>query len=343
MRIKADNLAQHLEKGSPDILIVSGDEPLLVQESADRFRKACRKTGFTERLAYTVTKGFDWSELESHTQSLSLFGEQKLIELQWQNLPEDKGRKLLKSWAENPPEDCRLLITAPRIAANTLNTKWFSAIENHALHITIWPISFQELPQWVTRRLQSQGFRPTKGAVKALCENVEGNLLAAVQEIEKLSLLHPAGDLDETEIIQSVSDSSHYSVFELMSEILHQQTRHALHILRTLEAEGTAPTIVLWTLSRDIRTLGRLRRQTEPAASCLKKSGIPKSRWKHYEQAAQRISPARLMRAHSYCREADEAVKGLGQESPWIMLQNACLLLCNHDEPGHRAQAGNRR
>lgn len=340
MRIKPDSLEQHIEKSLPPVLVISGDEPFLVQESASRYRQACRNAGFTERLVYNSGKGFDWQELESHTQSLSLFGEKKIVELQWSALPEEPGKRLLQHWAENPPEDTCLLITSSRIAPSTLNAKWFGTLEKHSLHVTVWPISAQELPHWVTRRLQKCGFRATRGAVKALCENVEGNLLAASQEVEKLALLFPPGDIDETQVLQSVADSSHYSVFDLASEVLKGQSQHALHILHTLQGEGVAASIVLWTLARDIRVLGKLkRRQGEPSA-ILKKAGIPKMRWGQYESCSSRIQPARLMRAHRYCRQTDEAIKGLGADHPWLLIQNACLLLCNVDEPGtpHRSE-----
>ncbi len=334
MRIRADQWPATLEKSLPPVFIASGDEPFLIQEVCDSYRKACRAQGFTERLSYSISKGFDWRELESHTQSLSLFGEQKLIDLNWLSLPEDAGRKLLKNWAATPPEDCCLMIRSERLPASTLNTKWFSALEKSAIHVQVWPVSFKELPAWVNRRLQSVGFRPTQSAVKALCENVEGNLLAAAQEIDKLRLLVEGEELDETQVIHSVSDSSHYSVFELTGEILAQKTGHALKILQALRQEGVPPPVILWALNRDMRLLGKLKRSASDSQTILRSSGIPKPRWKDYQSKASRLDWKHLILAHHYCRGADQAIKGSTQGNPWMFLNQVCLSLCGVELSG---------
>lgn len=337
MRIKPESLAGQLKQKLPGILLVSGDDPFLSQESCDLYRSACKANGFSERLSYPANKGFDWGQLEEHLQSMSLFGESRLIEVHLQALPDDHGKKVLCAWAENPPEDSRLLLTAARLQTSTLNTKWFKTIENHCLHVQIWPLSMAELPQWINQRLRAKGFVPTSGAVKALCENVEGNLLAAAQEIEKLRLLIDGKELDETTVMRCVANSSHYSVYELMEEVIQAHSRHALHILSSLRSEGVAPPIVLWALAREMRLLAKLKRSTgssSDAQTLLGKHNVPRKRWPLYEKHSRQLRPILLQRAHQHCLKADLSIKGSLQDDPWLHIQDACLALSGQMPPG---------
>lgn len=340
MRIKPDALDGHLRGGLPPVLLISGDEPFLAMEACDAVRKAARQAGYTERVSYQTGKGFDWSLLAETLNAPSLFSEQRLVELHWEQIPEDAGKQILQSWFENPTEDCRLLLVSPRITTASLNTKWMKALENHCLHVQIWPLTLQEFPAWVGSRLRQAGFQPTAGAVQALCENVEGNLLAAAQEIEKLRLLQTDRNLDETQILQAVADSSRYTVYELMETVLQGDLKHALHILHNLQDEGVAPSIVLWTLARDIRLLGRLRRAAgnpQEQQKLFARHNVPKKQWKAYELRSRQLRPALLQEAHGYCTRADQAVKGVIRDNPWRLLCSACLALGGKPGPSESA------
>jgi DNA polymerase-3 subunit delta len=336
MRIKPESLSGHLKQKLPDILLVSGDDPFLTQESCDQLRKACKESGFTERLSLQASKGFDWKQLEEPMQSLSLFGSKRLIELHWQQLPEEPGKKLLAAWAEQPPEDCCLLITTDRLPTSVLNSKWFKVIENHCLHVQIWPLTLSELPNWINQRLRMKGFLPTAGAVKVLCENVEGNLLAASQEIEKLRLLVDGKELDETTVLRCVANSSHYSVFELMEEVIQGNARHAIHILNSLQTEGVAPSIILWAVTKEVRLLARIKRsggQPADVQSLLGKQNVPRKRWASYEKHAKMLRPLLLQKAHQSCLKTELSIKGAIKDNPWSHLIDGCLALAGHMPP----------
>ncbi len=337
MRVKPESLAAHLQQKVPAILLVSGDDPFLSQESCDLIRRACRENGYTERLVFQAGKGFDWRQIEEPLQSLSLFGNRRLIELQWQQLPDEPGKRLLTSWAERPPEDCCLLIISERLQTSVLNAKWFKTIENNCLHVQIWPLAMHELPAWITHRLRSRGFTPTAGAVRVLSENVEGNLLAAAQEIEKLRLLVDGQELDESAVLRSVANCSHYSVFELTEVIIQADARHMLHILSSLRTEGVAPSVILWAVTRELRLLARMLRaggQPDDLRTLLGKQNIPRKRWPAYEKLSRQLRPVHLQTAHRHCLQAERSIKGAIKEDPWLHLIDGCLALTGRQPPG---------
>jgi len=330
MRIKPEQLEQSLEKSNPGILIISGNEPLLVQEASDQIRSYCRRQGFSERLSYQAGKGFDWSVLDEHCQSFSLFGDKQLLEIQLATLPSEQGKERLKRWVEKPPEDCCLLLTSDKLESKTLNTKWFKALESASLHIQIWPVTLQQLPQWISHRLQQAGFRPTASAITALCDHVEGNLLAAKQEIDKLQLLNSDSQIDERDILASVSDSNKYSVFNLVDACLDNDHKQVVKILRSLEAEAFEPAIVLWSLSREIRVLAKLYSAVKKGQSLdtsLQKERIFKNKWSRYQRYLQQTHPSVLPKAHHYCHLSEKAIKGIEPQPCWRLLTQASLLL----------------
>ncbi|OZG72384.1 DNA polymerase III subunit delta [Hahella sp. CCB-MM4] len=330
MRIRPDQLTQSLKKNPPGIFVVSGDEPLLLQEACDEIRKYCKSQEFLERLAFHAPKNFDWGQLDEHTQSFSLFGEKKLIELHLESLPNDAGKKSLQAWANQPPEDACLLLISGKIESSTLNTKWFKAIESHCLHVQIWPINHDQLPQWVTQRMQRVGFHPTAAAVKALCDHVEGNLLAAQQEIEKLRLLNTQEQVDVDDILKGIASSNKYTVFNLVDACLERDAKHAVKILQTLQAESFEPSIVLWSLSRETRVLAKLFRARQAGRNIeqvLQQERVFKNKWPLYKKYMGKASPAYLPKLHHHCQLADKAIKGLESQSPWSLLMEASLLL----------------
>ncbi len=330
MRIKQSQLTASLKKQLPAVVVVSGDEPLLIQESCDQIRNLANESGFEERLVYHSAKGFDWAVLDEHSQALSLFGERKLIEIRLETLPDNSGKKRLQEWAEQPPEDNLLLLVSKKIESATLNTKWFKAIEAHCLHVQIWPVGLQQLPQWINQRLHIAGFQPTSSAVTALSDHVEGNLLAAQQEIEKLRLLNTDEQLDESDVLASIADSNRYNVFNLSDACLSQDVKHVIKIMQTLEAESMEPSIVLWSISKEIRLLAKLygaRVNGLGIESQLQKERVFKSKWSVYQNYLRRISPGILPQAHGYCQRADKAIKGLEQVSPWRLLTQAALII----------------
>ncbi|MBU6950027.1 DNA polymerase III subunit delta [Hahella sp. HN01] len=330
MRIKPEQLQSNLNKHPPAVFVVSGDEPLLRQEACDEIRAYSRKQGFSERIVFHTPKNFDWSALDEHTQSFSLFGEKKLLEIHLDSLPNDGGKKRLAAFSENPPEDCLMLIISDRIESSTLNTKWFKSIETHSLHVQVWPISHDQLPNWINQRLHKLGFTPTSGAVKALCDHVEGNLLAARQEMEKLRLLSDDANLDEEQVLRGISNSNKFTVFNLVDACLERNPKQALKVLQTLQAESFEPTIVLWSLAREVRLIAKLYKHSQTSQGleqALQKERVFKNRWALYKRFIPRFNAARLRDIHQACQTADRSIKGLDSTPVWSTLTYAALEL----------------
>src|SRR5690606_34729471 len=215
-KLRPEQLGAALAKQLAPIYLVSGDEPLLIQESCDQIRAAARKNGFSERELYHVETSFDWNQLLSAANSLSLFAEKKIIELRMPSgKPGDKGGKILQEYAESPAPDNLLLIITEKLDGAVQKSKWFKAVESFGQHIQVWPVTAAQLPRWIGLRLQSAGLRADSDAIDLLVSRIEGNLLAAVQEIEKLKLLADNNHINYELMASVVADSARYDVFGL--------------------------------------------------------------------------------------------------------------------------------
>jgi DNA polymerase III subunit delta len=258
MRLRADQLESRLAAGVAPVYLVSGDEPLLVGEAGDAIRQAARAQGYSERTVYHADASFDWGELARAAGSLSLFAERRVIDLRLPSgRPGDAGARALTEYAGAAPADTLLLITTPRLDAQLQKSKWFKAIDAAGVVIQIWPPEGAEYTGWVARRMRALGLQPEPDAVALLAERVEGNLLACVQEIEKIRLLGGPGPLDADRVIQSVTDSARYDVFTLVDCALDGDIARCVRVARGLEGEGVEPTLVLWALARAIRAHAR--------------------------------------------------------------------------------------
>ncbi|MCK5893465.1 MAG: DNA polymerase III subunit delta [Endozoicomonadaceae bacterium] len=258
---RPDQLEGQLKAKLASFYIISGDEPLQVEESCDQIRACARQSGFTERTVYHVDNGFDWTKIVETINTLSLFAEKRLIELRVRDARFGDGKKILQACAENPPNDTIMLIITSRIDSKASKTKWFSALEQAGIWVTVWPIEHQQLPDWIARRCQRAGLKTESEAVTLLAERVEGNLLAAFQEIEKLRLLATDGNVTVDTIREVVSDNARYDTFGLVDAAMSGDARHAVRIFNGLLSEGTEPTIILWALARELRMLSHLARK----------------------------------------------------------------------------------
>lgn len=337
MNVKPEQLDHHLQQAgqalSP-IYVLSGDEPLLVQEATDKLRKAATAAGFSERTRFHADNSFQWEQLRDEANSLSLFAERKIIELHIPNgKPGAKGTEALIDYCEQISADNLLLIITPRLDKSTQNTKWFKAVDKAGTSITFWPIDIDQLPRWIGSRLNAAGIQSTPEATQLLAEKVEGNLLAAMQEIEKLLLLLPEGQrLDEESIVELVSDSARYDLFSLIDSALAGDAERCLKILKGLEAEGTEPTLVLWSLSRELRTLLTLKQSNNgsPITEQQFKSNRVWGKKKRYISSAyQRHDKDNLQKLLQFCNSTDQAIKGIYNQSPWLILTTSLLTLAN--------------
>ena len=261
MKLRPDQLAANLKRQLSPVYIVSGDEPLQNSECCDQIRARARQEGFSERHVFHVDKSFNWNDFLEIASSLSLFAEKQLIELRMPNgKPGDVGRKALQEYVSQPSLDNLLLIITDRLDGATQKAKWFKTLEHEGVFIPVWPIEPHKLPAWVASRLKTDGYSASYEALGLIAERVEGNLLAASQELEKLKLLAKNQRIDEDTVRETVSDNARYDVFQLADAALEGNVRQSVRILAVLKGEGIEPPVVLWMLAREIRLLSHMSR-----------------------------------------------------------------------------------
>ncbi|MEX2131878.1 MAG: DNA polymerase III subunit delta [Pseudohongiellaceae bacterium] len=337
MKLKSQELARHLKQNSLPIYWVAGDEPLLNQEAADQIRASCRQRGFLDREVFSVDRGFDWLKFTNSTGNLSLFAEHKLFDLRLSTATLDEsGRQALQAYLESPNPDYVILVTSPRLESATQNTKWFKTLEAGMGLIQVWPLNVKEMPDWMAHRLLQQGIKATPEALQLLVDKIEGNLLAAVQEIEKLKLLANADDggtieLDVKTVLQTVADSSRYSVFTLIDAALAGDAQRTLRVLQGLRNEDVAPLAIVGAVNNELGTLIGMSARIdngEPAATVLQSSRILFHRKELVGRALRRLESPVLWEQFERLRVVDQAVKGISLLNPWDELGDLLLKLC---------------
>jgi len=329
MRVYPDKLNAHLGKQLAASYLVSGDEPLQLGECGDAIRAAARKAEHTTREVLEVGSGFDWQQLTAEAAAFSLFAEKKIIDLRIPNgKPGAEGSKALIAYCKDPPPDTLLLVSLPKIDRQQQNSKWFKALDALGVVIQVWPIDQQRLPAWIEQRLRSAGIQPTREAVQVLADQVEGNLLAARQEVEKLLLLHGQGPLDADQLTAAVADSARYDVFELVDSALRGEAGRCIHILDGLRAEGIAPPVVLWALHREVRSMAQISADIAKGLSpdhAITRAKVFSKRTSLVRQALSHLRTAQWLALLDSCHQADRAIKGLGTQQPWLLLQDIVL------------------
>ena len=268
MKLSYQQLAPHLTKNLAPIYLIHGDEILLVQEAVDAIRTAAYSAGFTERVL-TTAEGNDWGKLiYSHTHSLSLFADKKIIELDLNHIKLNAANtKFLEEYALHPPQNTLLIINSAKLDAKIEKSAWYQAIDKIGMTLPIWPIQAEQLPQWLMQRAKKFNLNLTKESAERLSSQVEGNLLAAAQELEKLSLLHPGGLIDTNTLDNAITDNARFDIFQLVDNTLLGNRPRSLRILQNLANEDTEPTLVLWALTRELRTLCEMQKKMKQGAS----------------------------------------------------------------------------
>ncbi len=341
MQVRADQLAQHLAKGMRSLYTVWGDEPLLAQEAGDAIRAAARAAGCTERQVHTVSGAhFDWSSLLGASQAMSLFAERQLIEIRIPGgKPGKDGSEALQRYCEQLSDDIVTLVQLPRLDRTQQNSGWFGALDAAGVTVRVDPVERKALPQWIAQRLNQQGQRVQGGeegqrTLAFFADRVEGNLLAAHQEIQKLGLLYPAGELSFEQIEAAVLNVARYDVFKLGEAVLAGQVARALRMLEGLQAEGEAAVLVHWTLAEDIRALKRVRDAVQggkPLPMALRENRVWGVKERLFERAVPLLTDngiAALLEAAQVC---DGLVKGLRHPDwpldAWEALRRLVLML----------------
>ena len=319
MQVRADALDAHLEKSLAPLYVISSDEQLLMLEAADRIRAKARAAGFSEREVLVAERYFKWGELQSVQQSMSLFGDRKLVELRIPSgKPGKEGAQALQAYAVNctgtEAGDTLTLITLPKLDWATQKSAWVSALQRQAVYIEIANIERAQLATWIGQRLAAQGQSADKHALEFMVDRVEGNLLAAHQEIRKLALLYPEGRLSLDQIQDAVLNVARYDVFKLSEAMLSGDVGRVARMLDGLKGEGEALPLVLWSISEEIRTLLKLKIGSDegrPLATMMKEYRIWGPRERLMGPALARVKLSVLRDALSKAAQVDRMIKGL--------------------------------
>ncbi|QKT03100.1 DNA polymerase III subunit delta [Ectothiorhodospiraceae bacterium 2226] len=329
MRLRPEQLDAALRKPLAPVYVVTGDEPLQHGEACDALRRAARAQGYTEREVLTVETGFDWSRLGAAAGNLSLFGEQRLIELRVPTgKPGDAGGKALSAYAADPPADALLMVQLPKLDKRAQSTAWFRALEGAGVVVAVWPVEASRLPAWLTQRLRARGLQPTPEAAALIAERVEGNLLAAAQEVEKLALLLGEGPVDLEAVTGAVADSARYDVFGLVDAALAGDAAQVARSLGGLRGEGVEPPVVVWALARELRALHALARRVaagEAAGQAMAQARVWDKRKAPTGAALRRLSVGRIENLLRLAARCDRVAKGAESGAPWDELLELSL------------------
>ena len=341
MQLAPSQLSAQLQKGLRSLYVLHGDEPLLQQEAADTIRAAARLQGYTERSVHTVSGAhFDWSEVLAAGGSLSLFADKQIVEVRIPSgKPGKEGSAALQQLAASTQgnDSTLTLVSLPRLDAATRKGAWFGALENFGVSVQIDPIERNALPQWIAQRLQMQGQHVAAGeegqrTLQFFADRVEGNLLAAFQEIQKLGLLYPRGDISPSQVEAAVVNVARYDVFKLSESVLSGQVARVQRMLEGLQAEGEAAVLVHDTLAEDIRALKRVKDAMvagKPLPMALREQRVWGPRERLFERVLPRMTELRLTGLLLAAHQVDGIVKGLKvpdwPTDPWQALQRLAL------------------
>ncbi len=333
MRLKFEQLNAALKKQLAPVYLVSGDEPLQAGEAADAIRAAVRQAGFLQREVLTVENDrFNWAVLPETAASLSIFADKKLIDLRLPSAkPGREGGKALQDYCQAASSETILLITAGKIAAATQKSRWFQALDKAGVVIQVWPLQGAQLLGWLKQRSVKRGLNIQEDALRWLASRVEGNMLAAAQELEKLYVLHGGDRVSLQQLQQEVADYARFDVFKLAEALLAGQLNKSVRILSGLKAEGVAEPVVLWALSREIRALLQLQQAGRGKTAIFRQYQIWESRQGLYHQALQRLNKQQLETLLQHCGLIDRQIKGQAFGDCWESLFEAAVLFCRPD------------
>ncbi|KAB8043934.1 DNA polymerase III subunit delta [Janthinobacterium aquaticum] len=336
MQLRIEALDAHVAKPLAQLYVISSDEHLLALEAADKIRRAARAQGYSERDVLSVERSFKWGELLAANQELSLFGDKKLIELRIPTgKPGKDGGAALQSYAKNLSPDNLTLITLPKLDWATQKAAWVASLQQAAVYIEIANVERGQLPNWISQRLAAQGQSAERASLDFIADRVEGNLLAAHQEILKLGLLHEPGKLSYEQVQDAVLNVARYDVFKLSEAMLGGDVARLVRMLEGLKGEGEALPLVLWAVSEEIRTLLKLKAgmaQGRPLGALMKEYRIWGPRERMMEPALRRVSLPVLEHALQQAAQVDKMIKGLRAKGyagdAWDALLQLALKVC---------------
>lgn len=331
MKLYPDKLDAHLARQSAPVYLLHGDEPFQLMQLGDTLRDYARNNGFDERQVLIANEEADWSSFREAADSMSLFAEKRIIELR---LPTGKpgrtGGEVLKQYCANPASDVLLIITSAKLDRGGSSSAWFKAIDKIGVTIAVWPIEPAKLNRWLSDQLAKHGLVATPEAVSLITERVEGNMLAAAQEVERLALLYPKGELSAEQVLSAVADSARYSIADLVQSALAGQSARAIRIVRGLREEAVAPVLILWALSQEIRSGARAAEAHERGVSvdaALKGAGVWQSRAAPLKASMARHTAASWLSMLAATAHLDRLVKGHAAGDVWDSFESLCVQL----------------
>src|SRR5439155_11361977 len=337
MQLAPVQLAAHLAKGLAPLYVVHGDEPLLAIEAGDQIRAAARAAGCDEREVLVVEAGFKWDAFSAASRNLGLFGARKIVDVR---LPTGKpgieGAHVLEDCAANPNPDTTVLITLPRVDRATQSSAWFCALERAAVMIAVQALERSELPAWIAARLARARQRASTEPLQFLADTTEGNLLAARQEIEKLALLLPEGELDARAVEQAIADVARFDVFQLSEAWLAGDAARACRIPAALEAAGEGLPLLVWQLGEDLHALAAVLTAVAGGAQvsgALRNARVWGKRQAAMERAVRRVRPSALPSLLTRLASLDALAKGIGRGNAWDALRELALALAGRPLP----------
>ncbi len=341
MNLRPEQLAAHLDKPLAPLYVLHGNEPLLVLEAGDAIRAAARRQGYAEREVLVAGQGFRWSELHSAAGNLSLFGASKLVDLRIPNgKPGREGGEALQRYARALDDGVVTLISLPELDWATRKAAWFVALAEAGIVVETNAPDRERLPDWIAQRLARQQQRAPADALAFIADHVEGNLLAAHQEILKLGLLHPPGDIGLDAVREAILNVARYNVDALRQALLDGDPARCARLLEGLRGEGEAPPLILWALANEIRTLASLRQgldDGQPLQGLLKAERVFDDRRRQaIQRALPRLGAAPLRTAILHAAKIDRMIKGLGGGDVWDEFLQLCLRLTRGAAPARR-------
>ena len=333
MQLKGEQLAAHLERELKAVYVVYGDEPLLVIEAADAIRTAARRRGFDERNVLTAMAGFNWVELHHAAGNMSLFGGRTLIDLRIPTgKPGREGGAAIQDYCANPSPDALLLVTLPGLDWSDEKAAWLKALTEAGVAVKLIPPSLAQLPAWIAGRLHRQQQSAEGDALRFIAERVEGNLLAAHQEILKLGLLYPAGELSLQQVQDAVLNVARYDLDGLREALLVGDVARLTRTLDGLQQEGEAPPLVLWAMTEEVRALAQVKaglQQRQSLDVLLKEARIWGARQALFKRALQRIGGLQANAALAHAARVDRLIKGAaGSGDAWDEFLRLGLRIC---------------
>jgi DNA polymerase-3 subunit delta len=320
MKLAPQQLYPHLQRELASCYAIAGEEPLLVVESLDHVRAFARKAGYLERETLEVDKNFEWQRLADLCATGSLFADRRMVEVRLEGSPGDEGAAILAALASNPPPDVLLVLFTGRLDSRQRSSRWWTSFEQKGAAVYAWAVRSNDFPDWIHGRMKAQGYYPTADALTLLAQRTEGNLLAAAQEILKLTMLQPPGKVDVAAVEAAVADSAHFEVFGWLDRVWAGDGIGAVRGLHRLREEGEELPPVVGALASDLRKLFEVTlavARGDSPGGAVKTTGVFTLRQGAFTKAGGRIKPAQVLQWLRQCASIDIASKSGAQPQAW--------------------------